>query len=439
MLKKDMDVFLSCSFAPGDAALNELVEGVCNGLRIACINVAAGYSSVPPEKAREFISSAKGVIAVATVRDRLDNGKSIMPAAVRDEIGIAHGLGKPIVIIGETDVEFDGFMNTYCTRLPFVRADLTRPAFIQKLVDTIFAFRQEIGAKTAAPNYASEYFSESTRYMVSLERDGEGYLWTVASKKRLQFEAPLSREIVSTVWPAVPSSAPPGAGLPQWEVTIDASSRPFEVRHVVRDIDTDRLELALRFLPDPQPGDMIEFTRTFKSKHLNPLTTGDLPSGAAPAIVINGRGYSVRDGVLITERVRKLHARYLFPEEYGLRGESVAAFVASYGYSLEYLAPWELARVSLDIESFGKRLLIDLKVDDPGSEIPLRSGLAAASLNRQTQPCQGLPGTGARNHFGAPVGPAIWKLAIGHLGGAVGCSGNLRARLTWPFAQFRPS
>jgi hypothetical protein len=55
----------------------------------------------------------------------------------------------------------------------------------------------------------------------------------------------------------------------------------------------------------------------------------------------------------------------LFPAEYGLRAESVDAFVASYGYTLEYLAPWELSRVSVDIDSFGKRLLIDLKVDDP--------------------------------------------------------------------------
>src|SRR5207244_2956046 len=127
----------------------------------------------------------------------------------------------------------------------------------------------------------------------------------------------------------------------------------------------DRIELALRFQPAPQPGDLIEFTRTFKSRKFNPLTSRDLPSGASPGIVISGRGYPVRDGVLITERVRKLHAHYSFAAEYGLRPESVAAFVASYGYTLEYFAPWELNRASVDVESFGKKLLIDLKVDDP--------------------------------------------------------------------------
>jgi hypothetical protein len=366
MITKDIDVFLSCSFSAGDAALNELVKGVCKGLHVTCVNVGAGYSSVPPEKAREYISSAEGLVAVATVRDRLDNGEFIMPAAVREEIAIAYGLGKPILIVGESGVRFDGFMNNYCTRLPFVREDMTRPAFIEKLVHTLFTFRQEIvGAKTAAPSYASEYFSESTGYMVSLECDGEDYLWTVANKKRLRFEAPLERDIVSIVWPAVQSSVADNAGLPEWEVTIDAASRQFEVQPVVRDIRADRLELALRFQPDPQPGDMIEFTRTFKSRRLNPLTIRDLPTGAAPAIVIGGRGYPVRDGVLITERVHKLHAHYSFPEQYGLRPESVAAFVGSYGYTLEYLAPWELARLSVDIDSFGKKLLIDLRADNP--------------------------------------------------------------------------
>jgi len=366
LMSKDIAVFFSCSFAPADAAVNELIEGVCKGLHLSCVNVGAGFSSVPPEKAREFISSAAGLIAVATVRDRLDNGEFIMPAAVREEISMAYGLGKRILIVGENGVRFDGFMNTYCTRLPFTRADLARPAFIEKLVDTIFTFRHEVaGSTTAVPNYATEYYSESTRNMVSLEYDGQDYLWTVATKKRLRFEAPLGREIISIVWPAVSSNDGAHHALPEWEVTIDAASRQFEMQSVVRSIQPDRLELALRFQPDPQPGDLIEFTRTFKSRRLNPLSSKDLPPGASPAIVINGRGYPVRDGVLIGERVRKLHAHYSFAAEYGLRPESVAAFVASHGYTLEYLAPWELARTSVDVESFGKKLLIDLRVDDP--------------------------------------------------------------------------
>jgi hypothetical protein len=357
---------LSCSFAPGDAALNELVLGVCKGLDLACVNVGAGYSSIPPEKAREYITSAKGLIAVATVRDRLDNGEFIMPAAVREEIAIAYGIGTPILILGETGVRFDGFMDNYCTRLPFMREELTRPAFIEKLVHTLFTFRTEIvRVNNATPSYASEYFSESTRYMMSLDWDGEGYLWTVANKKRLRFETALERDIVSIVWPAVQSGGAVNGELPEWEVSIDAATRQFEVKPVVRDIHPDRLELALRFQPDPQPGDMIEFTRTFKSRRLNPLTTSDLPKGAAPAIVIGGRGYPVRDGVLITERVEKLHAHYSFAEQYGLRPESVAPFVGSYGYTLEYLAPWELARLSADIDSFGKKLFVDLRADNP--------------------------------------------------------------------------
>jgi hypothetical protein len=53
--------------------------------------------------------------------------------------------------------------------------------------------------------------------------------------------------------------------------------------------------LAIRFNPPPQPGDIIEFTRTLKSQHYNPLVTADLTPGSAPAIMIGNRAYPLRD------------------------------------------------------------------------------------------------------------------------------------------------
>lgn len=213
MSNRNIEVFFSCSFSTADAVVNELVERVCKGLNLICTNVGAGFSAIPPEKARERIASAEGLIAVVTTRDRLDSGEYIMPAAVREEISIAYGLSKPILIVGEAGVRFDGFMN--------------------------------------------------------------------------------------------------------------------------------------------------------KSRRLNPLTKEQLPSKSTPAISIGGRAYQLRDGVLIGERVKKLHVHYSFPAEYGLRSEAVAPFVASYGYTLEYLAPWELSRVGAEIESFGKKLIVDLRITDP--------------------------------------------------------------------------
>ena len=69
--------------------------------------------------------------------------------------------------------------------------------------------------------------------------------------------------------------------------------------------------------------------------------------------------------MLLAERTGKLHAHYTFPAEYGLRPELLTPFVASHSYTVEYLTPWELARVSAEVESFGKRLLVDLRVNDP--------------------------------------------------------------------------
>src|SRR5947208_17071427 len=105
MISSDINVFFSCSFSDTDAPVNELVQGVCKGLGLACVNVGGGFTALPPEKAKEFISSAAGLIAVATPRDRLENGGFIMPAAVREEISIAYGLGKRILILGETGVQ----------------------------------------------------------------------------------------------------------------------------------------------------------------------------------------------------------------------------------------------------------------------------------------------------------------------------------------------
>lgn len=367
MIVSDIDIFLSCSFASDDAAVNELVRSICAGIGMACVNVGAGFTAVPPEKAKEYISNAAGLIAVATKRDRLDSGEYIMPSAVREEISIAYGLGKPILVIGEEGVRFDGFMNNYGTRLPFSRDNLMSPSFIENLVLSIFTFRQEVVAIRAdLYQYAGEYFSESTRRLVSLDYDGSAYWWTVSLTKRLRFEAALQRDIATSVWPAVPSSqVRPGAPPAQWSVTIDNSSRPFEIQPAVRVIAPDRVDLSLHFQPEPQSGDYIEFTRVFKSQYLNPLFADDLPEGAPPAVIINGRKYAISDGVVLAERTKKLHSHYAFPTAYGLRPDDIAVFVASHTFRIDYLAPWELKRVAADVELFGTKLIVDLRVEEP--------------------------------------------------------------------------
>lgn len=366
MISNNISVFLSCSFAPDDAIGNELVRGICAGVGMSCVNVSAGFSALPPEKAREYIAHAAGVIAIATKRDRLESGEFIMPSAVREEIAIAYGLGKPILIIGEDGVRFDGFMVNYGTRLPFKRDELTHPSFIEKLVFSIYTFRQAVASSHATIyQYATEYISENTRHLVALDFDGSSYWWTVAVTKHLLFKEALLRDIAVSVWPPVPLRLKIETPLPEWNIAINSSSRPFEIETVLSDIAPERVDFFFRFKPVPQPGDYIEYTRTFKSQYMNPLFVEDLPEGMPPYVIINGRSYAVHDGVIPVERTKKLHAHYTFPAEYGLRADDVAVFVASHSLSIDYLAPWEQKRVAVDIESFGLKLIVDLRVEDP--------------------------------------------------------------------------
>jgi hypothetical protein len=69
--------------------------------------------------------------------------------------------------------------------------------------------------------------------------------------------------------------------------------------------------------------------------------------------------------LVLAERTHSLHLHCTFAPEYGLARENVAVFVASHSHSIDYLAPWELSRLSCEIATFGKRLVVDLRVKEP--------------------------------------------------------------------------
>ena len=364
MFGQDVCVFLSCSFAADDSEVNELVRGVCTGVGLACVNVNAGFSASPSEKAREYISSADGLIAVVTKRDRLDGGDFNSSSAVQAEISIAFGIGKPILIICEKGVKYDGFTDNNTTRLPFSRDELTRPAFVEKLVHSVYTFRQGI-VSSQAPQSPTEYISENTRNYVSLDCEGSEYWWTLALTKRLLFEETLQREISTRVWPTVPVRIKAGAEDAEWDVAITASSREFKLHTIRRDIAPDGIDLSLRFDPPPTQGDFIEFRRTFRSRYFSPLFADELPAEHSPIITVDGRSYSLVDGLVVIERTKKLRAYYTFPAEYRLPKDDITPFVASHSFAIDYLVPWELKRVKTEIMPFGPKLVADLRVEYP--------------------------------------------------------------------------
>jgi hypothetical protein len=363
----ELSVFLSCSFRPDDATMNEIIQGLCAGLGLNCINISFGFAALPPQQAREYITKAHGLIAICSRRDRLEEGEYAMPSAVREEIAFAFALGKPILILGEEGVRFDGFMNNYGTRLMFDRADLYKPELLRKLVFSLRIFKQNIltGSTHTTQQYAGEYFIESWYNLVALELRNDKPMWIHSATKLLKFEAKLQREILTRVWPSVPLQVAAHTVPGEWQLKIHNSSRPFAIQTTVRTRTADHLELSLRIRPDPQPGDYIEFTRSFSSPYINPVCMDDLIDKATPALEIEGREYFGFDGVTPMELTKKLHMHFSFPESYGLNSTDVAAFVAGYGVGVNYLAPWESKRVASEIRSFGGYLVADMQVDDP--------------------------------------------------------------------------
>ena len=358
-------VFLSCSFRSEDASVIDLVRALCSGLNFQCINVSAGFSSVPPDKARELIGDSVGLIAVATRRDRLDNGEYAMPAAVREEISIGFGLEKPILILAEEGVRCDGFMNNYGTRLAFDRETITTPQLLERLVFSLATFKDDtLTASDPARHYATGYYSEITKNLLALEAGTDGLVWVRSVSKRLHFQEPLTRDVVTAVWPSVRVNVPEGAGDATWSARIISASRPFDLQPQVRSITPDSVGLALHFLPEPQIGDFIEFERTVRSPYLYPLYADDVRNISAP-VSIGGRDFHVFAGLVPVERTVELQTHFMFPASYGLTAEDLTVLVASHSFSIDYLTPWELNRVESRVQDFGAYLLADVRVREP--------------------------------------------------------------------------
>jgi hypothetical protein len=359
----DTKVFFSCSFREQDTAVNDLIAGICAAIGIDCVNVSGAFARVPPDQARYYITKASGLIAVATRRDQLGADEFIMPAAVREEIAIAYGLKKPILIIGEAGVRFDGFMDNYGTRLVFTRSELSNTTFIKRLVASIHTFKTEVltGTSTAFQYFASEYFAESSKSLISLDETPRGLTWTYTMTKRLRFEEDLKQEIRTVVWPSVPIHVPAGAELAEWSVQVGPGSRQFEITPTVRRRAPEHVELSLGITPTPQAGDFLEYTRTFRSRYASPIYQADLSPDVQPGLAIGERAFPTFGGVIPIERTTKLRVQYRFPASYRLGPDDVAVFVGSHSFSIEYLVPSELDRIEHTIEDFGGHLVIDIR------------------------------------------------------------------------------
>jgi len=131
--------FFSCSFKDVDKSVNDYFLSIFNALGIICKNVSGGFIATPPEQARAIIEDSSLLIAVAVKRTETTSGEWKMPDSVSNEISIAFGLGKKMLIFLEESVGDDGFLSSYGTYHRFNRDKLLEQN--GEIISTLFEAR----------------------------------------------------------------------------------------------------------------------------------------------------------------------------------------------------------------------------------------------------------------------------------------------------------
>jgi len=333
---------------------------------LSFVNVSTGSHLVPADEARRLISNCAGLLAVATRRDQLVSGDFKMPDAVHDEISIAYALKKPILILAEDSVRLEGFMGSFSTYARFDRNRMFEPDEVRRLVGSVYTFRAALrGERSPLSTEGSAYHSERTTHLITLDKQPDGFEWSLSMTKRLRFDLPFSRELITGTRPTVPVKVRENAPNLSWEVHIDDSSRDFELRATVKNIGPAKVEVACRFIPDPQPGDFIEFTRICRSSCVNPVYMSDLLEPDVSAIEIDGKKYLAFSGFVPVEPTHRFAARFSLPRSYKIKRRDVVLFSASYNNLIQYLTPSELGRATHRVEWFGNEILAELEIDHP--------------------------------------------------------------------------
>jgi hypothetical protein len=361
------EVFLSCSFAAVDREVVRHFRALCGGMGFSCFNVSGAFSESPAEVARVSIARSDGVIAVLTRRGALSDGSYAAPAAVRDELAVAFALRKRLLIFCEDEVRPEGFLKSYATYMSFDRAGLLRGECLEQVIASLRTFRDEIdsGRRDASYQGPEEYTVSKASVFFALRRERDRFVWFASTKKRMEFSSGLRRDITTAIWPNFRWKRRLNEPPAEWGVELNAASRDFELSAEPDILIVDHLDARIRISPSPEAGDFVEYTRWFRSSHLNPLYESDISPDARPGVIKDGVAYPVYDGAMITERTLHLNYRCSFAPEYGLEASQVTPFVGEKTLVVDALVPAELKRMAVDIQSFGGELVVDLRCDRP--------------------------------------------------------------------------
>jgi len=357
----EIKVFLSCSSRQQDKPINELVQTICRGIGINCINVARGYEELPPEKAREYINESSALLAIVSRRDTLSETDFAMPAAVREEIAMAYFGNKPLRLIIEEGVRMDGFVQNYGTALQFRKPDILTMDFIYKITATLYELRMQLDRRL---DEVYEFYTEYSNYVSELRGRGpEDFIWAQSVTKKLCFTQPCKRPLKVNCWATLSMQIPENANSIEIELYYENGSKPFTLEKTITRQTPSVVDMSITINPQPSENDYIVYTTRFKSKYLMPIYAEDIRS---PSILtIHDQKFDCFDGFVPIQPTRWLKAQYRFPREYGLSKDTVQFFVGSYTTTVDHIVETEIKRAKLKADAFGGDLVFDLEVESP--------------------------------------------------------------------------
>lgn len=367
MKREAITVFLSCSFEKQDKKVVDFIKAICVGMEMQCINVDKASPQVPSDEARKQIQGAKGLIGVVTRRKQAAGGEWLGPASVRDEIAFAFALNKPLLLLVEDNVTTDGFIATVGTWVNFNRSTLTRADFVEKLSGSLYEFRYALSAASDSIDKPElhDYISELTVCVTNLQSsfDRSSYYWTQSITKRLKFNVACRNPIRFGCWSTKGMTIPEDAQPMEVELVVNASSRPFKVNQSITEQTASAAEGSFSLTPSPTEGDFLEYTSRFRTRWLYPLFEEDI--GQPNEIVVDGKTFSLFDGMVPIQSTRRMKIIYRFPAEYPLSRDDLRFYVGTYSTTLKFVVPHEMTRSSPKIETIGGELTLEVVIENP--------------------------------------------------------------------------
>ncbi len=360
-----VDVFFSCSFADGDAEINDHFMAIARALGLRLTNVSTASSATPPDVAKAKISTVQALVAICTRRDEFKDGGFAMPQAVHDEISFAYGAKIPVLMFVEDEVQLTGFKSNFGTHLKFERSKLLKPDFLEKSIEAIHTLKLEVVEPhhVGSQRGVSDAHAEYVHHMVEMKFDGQDFLWAYNTSKKLIYTKPSKRGFPASIWATVPANLPEIPPQIKFQLKTINSSRGIKLVPKIEFQTPEKIEAIVALDPSPEEGDFIEYATIAESRYINPVWSDEVAVGGG--VHLDSSDYQCADGLIFIHRTKSAILEFRFPMEYGFRKSDIRTFVGSYTSAVDYEVPSEIDRAIIKVDEFGGNLIIRMELSSP--------------------------------------------------------------------------